>query len=72
MFCEGIVTFREDVLLPQLSYPAAGDLYVPTKCFRVPPAIVLDHRTFLHPFVDLFSPQVDLSLYACRQLLFKR
>jgi hypothetical protein len=66
MLCEGVVTFREDVLFSQLSNPAACDLDMPAKRFRVPPAIIFDRRTFLHPFVDLFSPQVDLSFYARR------
>ena len=72
MFCQSIVTFREDVLLPQLPYSAASDLDVPAKRFGVPRAVVLDHDTSLHPFINLFPPEVDLSFYTRCQLCFKR
>jgi hypothetical protein len=72
VFCQSIVTFREDVFLPQFSNSAAGDLDVSTKRFRVSRAVALDHDTFLHPFVDLFVPQIDLPFYARRQFLFER
>jgi len=72
MFSQSVVTFREDVFLPQLSYSAASDLDVPAERFRVPRTVILDHDTLLHPFVNLFAPEIDLSFYARRQLCFKR
>jgi hypothetical protein len=72
VFCQSIVAYWEVVFLPQFSNSGAGDLDVSTKRFRTSRTVALDHDTFLHPFADLFAPQIDPPFYARRQFLFER
>ena len=62
---------RQHLLLPDLANAAASRLDMAPERAAIPYALVLHLRAPLHPFVDLFPPQVDLALDALCELLLE-